>query len=92
MVRLSVWALSAALLSAVSAAPAQPQRGGEKRQYDSPVNRSQAVVDTFKLSWEAYYQYAFPNDELYPITNSFGNSRYKQPHITHCSAELTDSS
>jgi len=39
------------------------------------VDRAQAVVDTFKLSWEGYYKYAFPNDELKPVTNNFSNSR-----------------
>lgn len=48
-----------------------------KEAYDVPlaVDRAQAVVDTFKLSWEGYYTYAFPNDELKPVTNGFSNSR-----------------
>lgn len=37
--------------------------------------RAQAVVDAFKTSWEGYYTYAFPNDELKPVTNGFSNSR-----------------
>jgi len=40
------------------------------------VHRAQAVVDTFKLSWEGYYSHAFPNDELKPVTNGLSNSRY----------------
>jgi mannosyl-oligosaccharide alpha-1,2-mannosidase len=48
----------------------------EKRQYSAPEDRAQAVVDTFKLSWDGYYKYAFPNDELKPVTNGFSNSRY----------------
>lgn len=39
------------------------------------VDRAQSVVDTFRLAWEGYYRYAFPNDELLPVTNGFGNSR-----------------
>lgn len=39
------------------------------------VHRAQAVVDTFKLSWEGYYSHAFPNDELKPVTNGLSNSR-----------------
>lgn len=48
-----------------------------KRQYNSPVAdyRAQAVVDAFRVSWDGYYKYAFPNDELHPVTNSFSNSR-----------------
>lgn len=47
----------------------------EQRQYSEPVDRAQAVVDTFKISWDGYYKYAFPNDELNPVTNNFSNSR-----------------
>ncbi|KAH7070525.1 glycoside hydrolase [Paraphoma chrysanthemicola] len=52
-----------------------PLEHWNKRQNPAPVDRAQAVVDTFKLSWEGYYQYAFPNDELKPVTNGFSNSR-----------------
>jgi hypothetical protein len=45
-------------------------------QYAAQAERAQAVIDTFKLSWAGYYKYAFPNDELKPVTNGFGNSRY----------------
>lgn len=81
MVRPNALTLSAAVLSVVSALPAKPPNeqsytAPEKRQYYSlPTDRAQAVVDTFKLSWSGYYKYAFPNDELKPLTNSFGNSR-----------------
>jgi mannosyl-oligosaccharide alpha-1,2-mannosidase len=85
MVRPSLWALNAVYLHAVSltavtALPANaPQYDPhDKRQYPAPlVNRAQAVIDTFRLSWEGYYRYAFPNDELHPVTNTYGNSRYK---------------
>ncbi|KAJ8106503.1 hypothetical protein OPT61_g9490 [Boeremia exigua] len=78
MVRAAAWALAVVGLPAVvSAVPAQfPYDAPEKRQgYAPPVNRSQAVIDVFKLSWEAYYEHAFPNDELHPVTNTSGNSR-----------------
>ncbi|KAF2744868.1 glycoside hydrolase family 47 protein [Sporormia fimetaria CBS 119925] len=47
------------------------------RQYDlpDPVDRAQAIIDAFRFSWDGYYKYAFPNDELHPITNGFSNSR-----------------
>jgi mannosyl-oligosaccharide alpha-1,2-mannosidase len=47
----------------------------EARQYTTTIDRAQAVVDTFKISWEGYYKYAFPNDELMPVSNGFSNSR-----------------
>ncbi|KAF1832195.1 mannosyl-oligosaccharide 1,2-alpha-mannosidase precursor [Decorospora gaudefroyi] len=37
--------------------------------------RAQAVVDAFKVSWDGYYEYAFPMDELMPVSNNGSNSR-----------------
>ena len=79
MVRLtSSLALGAVLLNAVSAKPVGLSNDAqERRQYDPPpeVDRAQAVIDTFRLSWEGYHTYAFPGDELKPVTNTAGNSR-----------------
>ncbi|KAF9691060.1 hypothetical protein EKO04_011004 [Ascochyta lentis] len=81
MVLLRALALCSAVPSFVSALPATSHQekthiAGKKRQYYfPPENRAQAVVETFKLSWAGYYKYAFPNDELKPATNGFGNSR-----------------
>jgi mannosyl-oligosaccharide alpha-1,2-mannosidase len=44
-----------------------------RRQY--ATDRAQAVVDVFRVSWDGYYAYAFPNDELKPVSNGFSNSR-----------------
>jgi mannosyl-oligosaccharide alpha-1,2-mannosidase len=52
------------------------KRDVKRRQNVAPVDRAQAVVDTFGIAWDGYYQYAFPNDALRPVTNSFDNSRY----------------
>lgn len=38
--------------------------------------RAQAIIDAFRVSWEGYYEHAFPNDELHPVSNTFSNSRY----------------
>ncbi|KAF2261697.1 mannosyl-oligosaccharide 1,2-alpha-mannosidase precursor [Lojkania enalia] len=48
-----------------------------KKRYDSPSidERAQVVVDAFRMSWEGYYKYAFPHDELRPITNTARDSR-----------------
>ncbi|KAF2114470.1 glycoside hydrolase family 47 protein [Lophiotrema nucula] len=47
------------------------------RRYDSPstAERAQAVINTFRISWDGYYKYAFPHDELLPVTNDFSDSR-----------------
>lgn len=48
--------------------------GGESSSEAS--QRAAAVQDAFQTAWNGYYTYAFPNDELLPVNNSFGNSRY----------------
>lgn len=52
------------------------------RRYSGPpssyvVNqtRADAVKQTFQISWDGYYKYAFPGDSLLPVTNSFENDR-----------------
>jgi hypothetical protein len=69
----------------LSAAFALPQHNAAdikfpKRQNNDakpPIEaRAQAVIDTFRISWDGYAKYAFPNDELKPVTNGFSNSRY----------------
>ncbi|KAF2724990.1 glycoside hydrolase family 47 protein [Polychaeton citri CBS 116435] len=37
--------------------------------------RSEQVREAFQTAWDGYYKYAFPNDELLPLNNSFSNSR-----------------
>jgi len=37
--------------------------------------RASAVKEAFQFAWDGYYTYAFPNDELLPVNNSYGNSR-----------------
>ncbi|CAO2653213.1 Nn.00g026240.m01.CDS01 [Neocucurbitaria sp. VM-36] len=67
MARFTSLVLGAAVFSLSSALPADRAR--------HTAERAQAVVDAFKTSWEGYYTYAFPNDELKPVTNGFSNSR-----------------
>lgn len=37
--------------------------------------RADAVKQTFQISWDGYYTYAFPGDSLLPVTNTFENDR-----------------
>jgi hypothetical protein len=83
MIGLGLLAVAAAVVSALpSNTPLDlPINNDVKRQYyePPPVNtdrRAQAVVDVFRTSWEGYYTYAFPMDELRPVNNSGSNSRY----------------
>ncbi|KAF2275473.1 mannosyl-oligosaccharide 1,2-alpha-mannosidase precursor [Westerdykella ornata] len=66
----------------LSAAPGYPYQNDANLQYKRPSEplpddpeRASKVIDAFKLSWEGYYKYAFPNDELHPVSNSSSNSR-----------------
>lgn len=37
--------------------------------------RADAVVEAFRFAWDGYYKYAFPNDDLQPVSNNSSNSR-----------------
>lgn len=84
MARFRFIAVGAAGLSLARALPSHISQdlyyGADvRRQVEEPSDsktRAQAVVDAFRVSWEGYHTYAFPNDELKPVTNSFSNSRY----------------
>lgn len=52
----------------------------------SASDRAAAVKQVFETAWDGYYEYAFPNDELRPVSNGFGNSRYIcNEHDASCS-------
>ncbi|KAL4997893.1 mannosyl-oligosaccharide alpha-1,2-mannosidase 1B [Aspergillus recurvatus] len=38
-------------------------------------SRADAVKEAFSHAWDGYYAYAFPHDELHPISNGYGDSR-----------------
>lgn len=40
------------------------------------LERADAVKQTFQIAWDGYKKYAFPNDELAPLSNGFLNPRY----------------
>jgi hypothetical protein len=65
----------AAVLPAALALPANTPAGLKYTRRQYATDRAQAVVDVFRTSWDGYYEYAFPNDELKPVTNGFSNSR-----------------
>ena len=66
----------AALLSGASALPWKGQPYRKRDDLPPAEERAQTVVDAFRTAWDGYYKYAFPNDELSPVTNGFSNSRY----------------
>lgn len=47
------------------------KRAAEEAQASSRAN---AVTQAFRIAWEGYYKYAFPNDQLHPIDNGNDNN------------------
>ncbi|KAK5139536.1 hypothetical protein LTR04_003504 [Oleoguttula sp. CCFEE 6159] len=54
---------------------ANANNGNNPAAQQVAAQRAAAVKDAFQTAWTGYYQYAFPNDELLPVNNSFSNSR-----------------
>lgn len=48
---------------------------GPPSSYVTNQTRADAVKQTFQISWDGYYKYAFPGDSLLPVTNGFENDR-----------------
>ncbi|KAI1387608.1 glycoside hydrolase family 47 protein [Hypoxylon trugodes] len=59
---------TSALLGCALPALAQPS-------YVSHPDRTAAVKEAFQRSWDGYFQYAFPNDTLRPISKTYENDR-----------------
>lgn len=51
---------------------------GPPASYVYNQTRADAVKQTFQISWDGYYKYAFPGDSLLPVSNSFENDRSVQ--------------
>lgn len=50
--------------------------GQTQERRDVNEDRAAAVKEAFQFAWNGYFAYAFPSDELLPVTNKSGNSRY----------------
>lgn len=37
--------------------------------------KAEAVQEAFQHAWDGYVKYAFPHDELHPMSNGYGDSR-----------------
>jgi mannosyl-oligosaccharide alpha-1,2-mannosidase len=70
--------LLAALPWTAIAVPHGPQLN-KKQSYghgSSASQRAAAVKEAFTHAWDGYYKYAFPHDELHPVSNTYSDSRY----------------
>ncbi|KAF2757880.1 mannosyl-oligosaccharide 1,2-alpha-mannosidase precursor [Pseudovirgaria hyperparasitica] len=69
-----LWPKFGAISLCASVALALPRSPASIRKREDQ-ERADAVKAAFQHAWDGYKQYAFPNDELKPVSNSFGNSR-----------------
>jgi mannosyl-oligosaccharide alpha-1,2-mannosidase len=44
------------------------------KNFDSAEDRAAAVQQAFQLSWDAYYEHAFPHDQLKPVSQGTDDS------------------
>ncbi|KAJ5649965.1 mannosyl-oligosaccharide alpha-1-2-mannosidase 1B [Penicillium longicatenatum] len=76
--------LALAVLGQASAAPSHPRSSATcgTVQFDFPAGtnkndpRAQAVKEAYVREWNEYSKYAFPNDDLLPITQSYTNDLF----------------
>jgi mannosyl-oligosaccharide alpha-1,2-mannosidase len=63
--------------NSVAAPVSEPVRKKDIQYRYEPL-RANAVKDAFQFAWDGYEKYAFPSDELHPLSKGKGNSRYCQ--------------
>ncbi|KAI5300378.1 maturation of Asn-linked oligosaccharides protein, partial [Ascosphaera atra] len=66
--------LALALSSAVSAMPVKVEELQKTLVFEN-ADKADAVRDAFRFAWDGYYKYAFPHDELRPVSNGSSDSR-----------------
>lgn len=70
-------------IAAVLALAAQTVAGARAPKYDTnsklSKERAEGVKEAFQFAWDGYYKYAFPHDELHPVSNSYSDSRSIPP-------------
>ncbi|KAL7926683.1 glycoside hydrolase family 47 protein [Trichoderma austrokoningii] len=65
---------SVVALGLVAPAFAYPRAAGVKRGSPNPI-RAAAVKAAFQTSWNAYHKYAFPHDDLHPVSDTYDDER-----------------
>lgn len=75
----AIVAVLAGIAHVGAAVPAKRYSGSPSSSYVTNQTRADAVKQTFQISWDGYYQYAFPGDSLLPVTNTFENDRSVLP-------------
>lgn len=52
-----------------------PESGAIQRSESENQAKADAVKEAFQHAWNGYVKYAFPHDELHPVSNGYGDSR-----------------
>jgi mannosyl-oligosaccharide alpha-1,2-mannosidase len=75
--RVSPLSLSLSALALVGPTLAVPHNGqaGSVRNQSASQGRAAEVKEAFQHAWTGYMKYAFPHDELHPVSNGYGDSR-----------------
>lgn len=65
----------AGLLAQASASPQGSVQPAATPKYTNQPDRANAVKEAFQRSWDGYRKFAFPNDTLKPVSDTFENDR-----------------
>lgn len=66
-----------------------PVASKENSNSKKNAKRAQEIKDAFEFAWSGYVEYAFPQDELRPVSNTASNSRYvDSPYIIIYTSEI----
>lgn len=69
--------VSLAAFSLVGSTVAYPFAEAEEVLHrESDSRKADAVKEAFQHAWDGYIEYAYPHDELHPVSNGYGDSRY----------------
>lgn len=68
-------AAAALLVGLSAAAPPFKPHGPHEPQYIVNQERARAVKEAFQVSWDGYYEHAFPHDSLRPVSNGYADDR-----------------
>jgi mannosyl-oligosaccharide alpha-1,2-mannosidase len=66
--------LALTLVGTAAAYPYPEQDSVLRRAADNQA-KADAVKEAFQHAWDGYVKYAFPHDELHPVSNGYGDSR-----------------
>ena len=54
---------------------AKPRRHTGRATGGPDPDKVEAIKEVYRTSWGAYYKYAFPNDTLSPVSQTYQNDR-----------------